>query len=182
MPLPDAPALRRQIPISSPAHTYKPCAVQAQSHARLLDYRCTRLDGGLRPVPSSDELSKVCTLFLLSCRGDAHTLTEGDVVLLRDKKTANHDGLLVKLQAAKQTHTHRGNLSHADIIGKEPRQLVHSTRGNAYRIHEPTLAEYVRLTPRLVTPVRPLHRMRSHAFKTSEARLTQARSTLPTRT
>jgi tRNA (adenine57-N1/adenine58-N1)-methyltransferase len=86
-------------------------------------------------------------------------------VLLKDKKNTSHDGLLVKLQAAKQTHTHRGNLAHADIIGKEPRQLVQSARGNAYRIHEPTLAEYVRLTPRLVTPVRLLHRTRSNAFK-----------------
>ncbi|KAL1612725.1 hypothetical protein SLS60_000954 [Paraconiothyrium brasiliense] len=80
---------------------------------------------------------------------------EGDVVLLKEKKNAGHDGVLVKLQATKQTHTHRGNLAHADIIGKEPRQLVHSARGNAYRIHEPTLAEYVRLTPRLVTPIYP---------------------------
>ncbi|KAF9735397.1 hypothetical protein PMIN06_002617 [Paraphaeosphaeria minitans] len=83
------------------------------------------------------------------------TFQEGDVVLLKDKKAASHEGLLVKLQAAKQTHTHRGNLAHGDIIGKESRQLVHSTRGNAYRIHEPTLAEYVRLTPRLVTPIYP---------------------------
>jgi tRNA (adenine57-N1/adenine58-N1)-methyltransferase len=77
-------------------------------------------------------------------------------VLLRDKRDASHDGLLVKLQASKTTHSHRGVVKHADVIGKEPRQLVVSSKGSAYRIHEPTLAEYVRLTPRLVTPVRNL--------------------------
>jgi tRNA (adenine57-N1/adenine58-N1)-methyltransferase len=60
----------------------------------------------------------------------------------------------VKLQASKTTHSHRGVIKHADIIGKEQRQLVQSSKGSSYRIHEPTLAEYVRLTPRLVTPVR----------------------------
>lgn len=166
-----------------PARICKPCAVQAQSRARLLSYRCTRSDGGLRPAASSDKLSRVCTSpSARRRRAAAHNLTEGDVVLLKDKKTASHEGLLVKLEATKHISTHRGKLAHADIIGKEPRQLVHSTRGNAYRIHEPTLAEYVRLTRRLVTPVRPLHRTRSNAFKTSEACLTWARFTLPMRT
>lgn len=76
-------------------------------------------------------------------------------MLLRDKKDAAHDGNLIKLEASKITGTHRGSVKHADIIGKQTRQIVQSSRGTAYRIHEPTLAEYVRLTPRLVTPVRP---------------------------
>ena len=80
---------------------------------------------------------------------------EGDTVLLRDKKDTV-DGTLLKLQAAKTTHTHRGVIDHANIIGKEPRQIVRSSKGFEYRVHEPTLAEYVRLTPRLVTPVRLL--------------------------
>ncbi|KAH7078317.1 S-adenosyl-L-methionine-dependent methyltransferase [Paraphoma chrysanthemicola] len=79
---------------------------------------------------------------------------EGDVVLLRDKRD-NQDGILVKLKSSNTTHSHRGVLKHADIIGKEPRQLVTSSKGTSYRIHEPTLAEYVRLTPRLVTPIYP---------------------------
>jgi tRNA A58 N-methylase Trm61 len=74
-------------------------------------------------------------------------------VLLRDKKDA-HDGALIKLQASQTKGTHRGVVKHADIIGKESRQIVYSNKGTAYRIHRPTLAEYVRLTPRLVTPVR----------------------------
>lgn len=105
-------------------------------------------------------------------------------MLLKEKKNASHEGLLVKLQAAKQTQTHRGNIAHADVIGKELRQLVHSSRGNAYRIHEPTLAEYVRLTPRLVTPVRLLyHKSCCIAAAASPARpLTRGRSTVQTRT
>lgn len=75
-------------------------------------------------------------------------------MLLREKKDASHDGTLIKLQAVKTTGTHRGVIKHGDIIGKEPRQIVQSSKGSSYRIHEPTLAEYVRLTPRLVTPVR----------------------------
>ncbi|KAF2651249.1 S-adenosyl-L-methionine-dependent methyltransferase [Lophiostoma macrostomum CBS 122681] len=80
---------------------------------------------------------------------------DGDVVILRDKKDASHDGTLVKLRQANSTSNHRGIIKHADIIGKEPRQIVNSSKGTSYRIHEPTLAEYVRLTPRLVTPIYP---------------------------
>jgi tRNA (adenine57-N1/adenine58-N1)-methyltransferase len=82
----------------------------------------------------------------------AHSYAEGDVVLLREKSTA-HDGTLFKLQASGTAHSHRGVVKHGDIIGKEPRQVVVSNRNSSFRIHVPTLAEYVRLTPRLVTPV-----------------------------
>lgn len=84
----------------------------------------------------------------------ANKSAEGDVVLLRNKQQSIHEGNLVKLDPSKKTETHKGAISHAEIIGKEPRQVVQSSKGVAYRIHEPTLAEYVRLTPRLVTPVR----------------------------
>jgi tRNA (adenine57-N1/adenine58-N1)-methyltransferase len=86
----------------------------------------------------------------------AHDPVDGDIVLLRDKKNTYHEGTLVKLESSKKIQTHRGTILHSDVIGKEPRQLVQSSKGASYRIHEPTLAEYVRLTPRLVTPVRLL--------------------------
>ncbi|KAF2997414.1 hypothetical protein E8E13_005577 [Curvularia kusanoi] len=86
--------------------------------------------------------------------GWCRAFKEGDVVLLRGKKD-HVDGTLLKLQAAKTTHTHRGVIDHANIIGKETRQIVRSSKGFEYRVHEPTLAEYVRLTPRLVTPLYP---------------------------
>ncbi|KAF1838717.1 hypothetical protein BDW02DRAFT_636148 [Decorospora gaudefroyi] len=44
-------------------------------------------------------------------------------------------------------------IDHADIIGKSSRQLVLSAKGTAFRILEPSLAEYVKLTPRIVTPI-----------------------------
>lgn len=75
-------------------------------------------------------------------------------MLLKDKKDASHEGRLVKLRESKTIDTHNGRIDHSDIIGKQQRQIVRSSKGNAYRIHEPTLADYVRLTPRLVTPVR----------------------------
>jgi tRNA (adenine57-N1/adenine58-N1)-methyltransferase len=87
--------------------------------------------------------------------GFRRAFKEGDVVLLREKKETV-DGKLVKLQASKSIHTHRGVIEHATVIGKEPRQIVRSSKGSEYRVLAPTLAEYVRLTPRLVTPVRPL--------------------------
>lgn len=94
------------------------------------------------------------SLFPTSPMRFIYKYADGDVALLKDKKNHNHEGILVKLQASKTLSSHRGDIKHADVIGKEPRQLVQSSRGNAYRIHEPTLAEYVRLTPRIVTPVR----------------------------
>lgn len=80
---------------------------------------------------------------------------EGDIVILRPKRgpSATHDGLLVKLNPTKTVSTHQGVLEHTDILGKEPRQTVYTSRGAAYRVHEPTLAEYVRLSRRIVTPI-----------------------------
>ncbi|KAJ4334857.1 hypothetical protein N0V87_006552 [Didymella glomerata] len=86
--------------------------------------------------------------------GFRRAFKEGDVVLLREKKETV-DGKLVKLQASKSIHTHRGVIEHATVIGKEPRQIVRSSKGSEYRVLAPTLAEYVRLTPRLVTPLYP---------------------------
>ncbi|KNG47372.1 S-adenosyl-L-methionine-dependent methyltransferase [Stemphylium lycopersici] len=79
---------------------------------------------------------------------------QGDLVLLREKRDT-HDGRLVKLQASKSTGTHRGVIQHSDIIGRQPRQIIQSNKGASYRVIDPTLAEYVRLTPRLVTPIYP---------------------------
>ncbi|KAF2205908.1 S-adenosyl-L-methionine-dependent methyltransferase [Delitschia confertaspora ATCC 74209] len=80
---------------------------------------------------------------------------EGDIVLLRAKRDRSHDGILVKLRTSKEFVTHFGKVSHAEIIGKSTRQVIRTSKGHDYRIHEPTLAEYVRLSPRLVTPVYP---------------------------
>lgn len=96
-------------------------------------------------------------------------------MLLREKKDT-HDGRLVKLHADKATGTHRGVIQHADVIGRQPRQIVQSNKGATYRIHDPTLAEYVRLTPRLVTPVR------TYASSPNEGLRRQSRIDIPSST
>ncbi|KAK5999645.1 hypothetical protein QM012_005302 [Aureobasidium pullulans] len=83
------------------------------------------------------------------------TFVERDVVILRQK--LNQDNIIVTkpLNPANKISTHKGDISHADIIGKSPRDLVTSSAGHEYRIHTITLAEYVSLTRRLVTPIYP---------------------------
>lgn len=133
---------------------------------------CEKLCDNCLPVPHLQRQARI------SYRPNAaHSHAEGDVVLLRDKKDTSNDGLLIKLQSSKTTGTHRGSIKHADVIGKEPRQIVNSSRGSSYRVHEPTLAEYVRLTPRLVTPVRPSY-VNLHG---KNSLLTEKRFTLQTR-
>lgn len=81
------------------------------------------------------------------------TFAERDIVILRQK--LNQDNIIVSkpLNPANKISTHKGDISHADIIGKSPRDLVTSSAGHEYRVHTITLAEYVNLTRRLVTPV-----------------------------
>ena len=79
-------------------------------------------------------------------------MLDGDIVLLRGKK--DEEGTLLKLEESKAKSTHRGDLNHSDIVGLQSRSYVRSSKGISFRVYEPTLAEYVKLTPRLVTPVR----------------------------
>ncbi|KAF2814523.1 uncharacterized protein BDZ99DRAFT_485228 [Mytilinidion resinicola] len=53
------------------------------------------------------------------------------------------------------TNTGRGEVPHSNIIGKRFRDIVLAKTGHEFRVYEPTLAEYVRLTPRVVTPIYP---------------------------
>ena len=46
-----------------------------------------------------------------------------------------------------------GDISHSEIIGKNERDLVNSSKGKGFRVNLPTLAEYITMTPRIVTPV-----------------------------
>lgn len=133
--------------------TWERCRKRCFCRAQSFEYRDRRQRDNSRVALSAVERLKARPLPRLRDHA-AHSHTEGDVVLLRDRKNASHEGTLVKLQSSTSTHTHRGIIPHSGIIGKKPRQLVQSSKGASYRIHEPTLAEYVRLTPRLVTPVR----------------------------
>ena len=58
------------------------------------------------------------------------------------------------LHESKSVHSHHGYISHRDIIGKRVWDAVETNKGVRVTLHEPTLDEYVRYTPRLVTPVR----------------------------
>ncbi|KAF2275066.1 S-adenosyl-L-methionine-dependent methyltransferase [Westerdykella ornata] len=90
------------------------------------------------------------------CSALRKVFQEGDIVLLRDKNETSHDtGKLLTLDRSKTTGTRRGLIKHDDIIGKQPRQTVQTHKNHTLRIHEPTLGEYVRLTPRIVTPIYP---------------------------
>ena len=50
-----------------------------------------------------------------------------------------------------------GDISHSEIIGRNERDLVKSSRGKGLRVNLPTLAEYITMTPRIVTPVSLLY-------------------------
>ena len=81
-------------------------------------------------------------------------LLDGDIVLLRGKKDGPEEGTLFKLKESKSKSTHRGIIQHSDIVGLQSRSYVRSSKGLSFRVYQPSLAEYVKLTPRLVTPVR----------------------------
>jgi tRNA (adenine57-N1/adenine58-N1)-methyltransferase len=90
------------------------------------------------------------------CHGQYRSLStfvERDIVLLRQKSNQDVSILTKPLNAANRISTHKGDISHSDIIGKGPRDLVTSSAGHEYRVHSVSLAEYVSLTRRLVTPV-----------------------------
>lgn len=53
------------------------------------------------------------------------------------------------------THSRWGDIEHSSVIGKPSVSRIRTVRGAEARIWSPTLADYVVLTPRLVTPVYP---------------------------
>ncbi|KAF2211508.1 hypothetical protein CERZMDRAFT_43313 [Cercospora zeae-maydis SCOH1-5] len=87
-----------------------------------------------------------------------------DRVLLRNKNDRSAPPILTRpLQPGRRVESHRGTVSHDEIIGRKVRDVVQaqtprSSRGNIgaeYRLHHVTLDEYCRLTRRLVTPIYP---------------------------
>ncbi|OJD36950.1 trna (adenine-n-)-methyltransferase [Diplodia corticola] len=91
----------------------------------------------------------------LSTQAHAKVFAEGDVVLLRDRNRPRNPGILTKpLKAGVVIVNQHGSLPHSDIIGKRIRDNLQTTK-TQYRIQEPTLDEYVRMTPRIVTPIYP---------------------------
>jgi tRNA (adenine57-N1/adenine58-N1)-methyltransferase len=82
-------------------------------------------------------------------------ILENDIVLLKRRGNDEAKPILTKrLRPVGKIETHRGTIDQASLIGKEIRDVVYTNKGVGYRIHQPTLAEYVTLSPRMVTPVR----------------------------
>ncbi|KAB2571751.1 tRNA methyltransferase complex GCD14 subunit [Lasiodiplodia theobromae] len=99
----------------------------------------------------------------LATHARSKVFAEGDIVLLRNRNRPDHAGVLTKpLQPGVVIGTHHGNIPHDDIIGKSVRDTILTrvrdpaqSRQTEYRIQEPTLDEYVRMSPRIVTPIYP---------------------------
>jgi tRNA (adenine57-N1/adenine58-N1)-methyltransferase len=72
-------------------------------------------------------------------------LQPGDRVQLTDPKKRLHT---ITLQAGGQFHTHRGILSHDDLIGEPEGIVVKSTAGTPYLALRPLLSDYVLSMPR----------------------------------
>jgi tRNA (adenine57-N1/adenine58-N1)-methyltransferase len=76
------------------------------------------------------------------------------MVLIKRIGSRVDDGYLITLNSSQRADTHRGTIPHAEIIGRGSGQVVRSHVGKQFRVFEPSLAEYVTLSRRLVTPVR----------------------------
>ena len=69
----------------------------------------------------------------------------GDRVQLTDPKGRHHT---VVLEPGKEFHTHRGAISHDDLIGAPEGSVVHSTANTGYLALRPLLADFVLSMPR----------------------------------
>ncbi|KAL8722908.1 MAG: hypothetical protein Q9225_000678 [Loekoesia sp. 1 TL-2023] len=78
---------------------------------------------------------------------------EGDCAIVRYK--GQTIGLTAPLRAKGRTSTRAGEVDHDTIIGKQPRDVVVSSKDRELRVQVPTLEEHIVMTPRLVTPIYP---------------------------
>lgn len=76
---------------------------------------------------------------------DRRHFAVGDRVQLTDPKGRLHT---VVLEPGKSFHTHRGAISHDDLIGHDEGRVVLSTSGTGYLALRPLLADYVMSMPR----------------------------------
>ncbi len=79
-------------------------------------------------------------------------LTAGEPVRLTDPKGRSH---LITLRAGASFHTHRGVLSHDDIIGGPDGNVVRSGGGTPYVVFRPLLADYTLAAKRGAAVVYP---------------------------
>ncbi|PGH11630.1 hypothetical protein AJ79_04770 [Helicocarpus griseus UAMH5409] len=83
---------------------------------------------------------------------DFSVFQEGDRVYIDGKRSPT---LTKPLKKDYETPVARGVLKHNDIIGKRSRDRIQAYKGPSYRVSQPTLKDYIELTPRHVTPVYP---------------------------
>ncbi|KAF2141992.1 uncharacterized protein K452DRAFT_318326 [Aplosporella prunicola CBS 121167] len=103
-------------------------------------------------------VSPVCRQCVRRLTSDSKVFAEGDTVLLRLKKRADHEGFIIKkLKRGTRIENQHGVILHDYIIGRRVRDVFNAAgvKQTEYRIHEPTLDEYIRLVPRIVTPIYP---------------------------
>jgi tRNA (adenine57-N1/adenine58-N1)-methyltransferase catalytic subunit len=81
-----------------------------------------------------------------------HLLQAGDQVRLEDPKGRRH---LVTLEPGKVFHTHRGGVTHDELIGQSEGVVVKSSGGTPYLALRPLLADFVLAMPRGATVVYP---------------------------
>lgn len=77
---------------------------------------------------------------MMGGRNPRGPLREGEEVILVDPKGEERRLLLAR---GKSHGTHRGNLLHDDILGKEDGCLVWTAMGTGYRVFRPTYIQYV---------------------------------------
>ena len=80
-------------------------------------------------------------------------LPEGDRILLRVKDESKTPLFTKPLRPGKTIVSRWGSIGHEALIGRGARDVVMTSTGRELRIHIPSLHDYVKLTPRLVTPV-----------------------------
>ena len=77
---------------------------------------------------------------------------EGDLAQLTDPKGKLHT---ITLTPGKVFHSHRGQLAHDDIIGRESGSVLQASSGSAYLVLRPLLDDFVLSMPRGATVVYP---------------------------
>lgn len=82
----------------------------------------------------------------------ARELTEGDIVQITDDRGRHHTLIL---QAGAAFHTHRGSISHDDLLGRPEGIVVTSTGGTPYVALRSLLEDYVLAMPRGAAVIYP---------------------------
>ena len=119
-----------------------------RSSATWLRSQCCRSMANCADTMHSEEFL-MSRLIHLTFHTDANLA--GDRVLLQLKGKGVF--MTKKLNPKSTTTFQTSSVKHAEIIGKKSRDTVESSRGHDIRAYLPSLAEYVTLTPRMVTPV-----------------------------